>query len=692
MLRSRDIVALLMAVWLMRLAWNDENENSHSAAFHLAFYTHAKVFEPLDIDGDGTTEALAIVEHNAAQQKWDLEILDLKPIHQKVLTNLPPFRPKSMFPPITIETLAAPITMATGQIMVQPKVTSKKVITTTATSGIDYTDRSRHYFCGTDWHDASQKCGTPCPGGTPGECPGDEKCFADTPCDALATASSAEGETDYQLTPAGGLPAIVTLWSDGAVRMHAVTTSPGSTGLQVRELWSQNLVLGMDVYQVTLLGDVDVSEGNQDLGRHGMVVIGGTAHQASLVYALDTMTGQLVWTSSSQKDELPQAEPIARGTTSVARRRSRLLEEAGESLKDWSLPNCWTLYKHSLLHEGIPHSFWGPADSKWDAIHVNCQKIKPQPKHKKWHHKHRQRPIQGRPNVLLGRFPGGLHLRSLKNGRSICHLSLMDHIFYADLNHDGTLDQVQAVTSSTTMSKHDEESNGKWVAALAHQVARDIKSNRRESGEVTKRVPSKSLCHVLALSGIPAREQLFAANLCPGSWGKEQVELSAAPPLLMPHDQLVVALSNGLVSKYQAKTGIRVWQHFPHEDHPTWSHTSDAAMTASIYPKQANSPILVSGENGMTILSNARGNVLASTVFPQQPTTTRPVLQDWSGDGTVDVLIATPDAVWGYVVVVKRGASVFFRILVGFLFVGMALALLRNRHISGSGDKRSTDK
>ncbi|KAL3785546.1 hypothetical protein ACHAW5_010507 [Stephanodiscus triporus] len=40
-----------------------------------------------------------------------------------------------------------------------------------------------HNFCGKTWCDAAYLCGTPCPGGTDGECNPGEYCFANTPCD-----------------------------------------------------------------------------------------------------------------------------------------------------------------------------------------------------------------------------------------------------------------------------------------------------------------------------------------------------------------------------------------------------------------------------------------------------------------------------------------------------------------------------
>ena len=95
----------------------------------------------------------------------------------------------------------------------------------------------------------------------------------------------------------------------------------------------------------------------------------------------------------------------------------------------------------------------------------------------------------------------------------------------------------------------------------------------------------------------------------------------------------------------------------------------------------------------MVVLSATSANVLASTNIPQR-SLRRPILTDVSGDGVSDVLVTTADAIWGYQVIVRTGASIFFRIMVGLLLMGILLALLRNRYGGSSVRdryKRSTD-
>jgi hypothetical protein len=190
MLRSQDSVALILALILARMAWNDSTELL-SASAHLTFYLpreKASVMSPMDVDGDGTNKALAVIKAGSSTPaSWELQILDLKPLYQFSKTDLAPFRPSVLF--ASSETNedhpAIPIKLVAGQVLVkrmnqhQSKEKPKPVIS--GEHEID--DRNCHYFCGTDWHDASSKCATPCPAGQASKCSGDDRCFADTPCD-----------------------------------------------------------------------------------------------------------------------------------------------------------------------------------------------------------------------------------------------------------------------------------------------------------------------------------------------------------------------------------------------------------------------------------------------------------------------------------------------------------------------------
>jgi len=292
----------------------------------------------------------------------------------------------------------------------------------------------------------------------------------------------------------------------------------------------------------------------------------------------------------------------------------------------------------------------------------------------------------------------GMEVRSLKNGRSLCHLSLWTETLYTDLNHDGVLDSIQIVTGDHEPPEADEKLDDqyKFTAELVKRVANlDEKVSLKEALE--QQVKRTSLCHAMALSGVPNKEELFSANLCGRESTHPSVALEGAPPLAVEGTRkgkdVIMAVNNGMVHRYRGSTGRRQWQlvgkHY--EDFPTWDDASIVALSRieaeNVLP--SNRPIVLAGENSLAILSPKKGRVLSTAIFPQ-PSSRRPVLIDFTGDGTTDVLVITTDAIWGYQVVVRTGASIFFRIVVGLLLVGMMLALLRNQFGPQPG-KRSTD-
>jgi hypothetical protein len=156
---------------------------------------------------------------------------------------------------------------------------------------------------------------------------------------------------------------------------------------------------------------------------------------------------------------------------------------------------------------------------------------------------------------------------------------------------------------------------------------------------------------------------------------------------------LIVALSNGQISRFRGVSGSRVWQISGRrfEDFPTWDDTTLVSIDRieAEFAQPATRPILIAGENSMALLASRKGTVLATASFPQ-PSMRKPLLMDFNGDGTTDVMVMTQDAIWGYRVVVKTGTSILFRITVGLLLVAMMMAVLRNRFSPQPG-KRSTD-
>jgi hypothetical protein len=782
------MVAIVLALLLTRMAWND-NLESLSVSVNLAFYfprEQALAVSPFDVDGDGTSEALAVV-HASSPMNWVLQILDLKPLHQFGKTHLAPFRPTVLFTSKDInEEGAEPLKLTTGQVLVkstaqtQKKFDKKPYVVATDQ---ELTDRTRHYFCGLDWHDTASKCATPCPSGQASECPGDEKCFADTPCDALSHSRKPMVEDTqvlFQLTPGGGLPSIVTFWSNGVLSLHSLTsdmsleeeanTRKSSTKkqrrqaekqLELRQMWRNRVFaehidtdahkIEWDELNVRFLDSVMSEE--QGSAHHGMILVSGSywnyddeedwedLEYTYFVLAVDAFTGKILWDSFSEEEKegvqnLPL--PMTRGATSMARRRSRIpsLSQVSPMIEPSTLPNCLVAFKHTLK-DILPFAYWGPHDSDLLAIHMDQKKrnkdknhdadhhavkhhrghehnhdqhkLLPVAKPKKWHHRFTKKNKQtalvfGRPNVIATHSREGLNIRSLKNGRPLCHLSLLEETLYSDLNADGILDQVQVVTSPDSEDRKD-----KWVKRLLHKLEKEH-TDLKEKGAKNKLMDSlPTPCHAMALSGMPPREEIFSTSLC----GNTQERMgnnpsftleSIAPIVVESLDgrrgsrDVIVALNNGMVHRLHGASGRKEWQLVGkhHTDFPTWEDSEDNESYAMLTRVQSDKvapsirPVLLVGENSMAVLSVKDGRVLASASFPQT-SMTRPVLAEVSGDGTTDVMILSTDAIWGFQISVKPGASIALRIMVGLMLMGLMLAVLRNR-FGQRKDKRSTDE
>lgn len=324
-------------------------------------------------------------------------------------------------------------------------------------------------------------------------------------------------------------------------------------------------------------------------------------------------------------------------------------------------------------------------------------------KQKKYDARH---PHNGKPNVILFHGREGLAVLSLKNGRPVCHISLMDHSLYADMDSDGVIDIVQVVTSPEGSNR----SSG--VQSLIQRIGKEASKFENQ--------PNLVICHALVTSGLPPREEVFTAPLCLGGpVDPSRPHLVAAPPLLIEGsmgygNDVVFAMNNGVVVRYDFN-GREVWRKKGglKDGTPSWysGHSaaflgrvqfgsvreSHSSVSASSHRNQHRPgspvrPILLSGEDGAALMSPASGKVLFSVVYPQT-VTSQPLLADLNGDGTDDLLVVSNDAIWGYRVVVETGRSGGFTIVVVTLLIGVALAALvhKTSHLPGQPPRRSTD-
>lgn len=314
-------------------------------------------------------------------------------------------------------------------------------------------------------------------------------------------------------------------------------------------------------------------------------------------------------------------------------------------------------------------------------------------------------PRMGKPNVVMFHGRDGLAVLSLKNGRPVCHLSLIDNALYADMDRDGVVDLVQVVTAS-------EGSRSGGIQNLIQRI------NKSEDSPVGNRNDGPVICHALVTSGLPPREEVFTAPLCLGGPfvsvdpKMPQAGLWAAPPLLVEGslgygNDVVFAMNNGVVVRYDSN-GREVWRKKHSKDGtPSWhsassgflgrvqfgSVKSHSSVSASSHRNQHRPgspvrPILLSGEDGAALISTSSGKVLSNVVYPQSAVD-QPLLADLNGDGTDDLLIVSADAIWGYRVVVETGRSGFFSILVVTLVVCVALSALVNK--TSQTPRRSMD-
>jgi hypothetical protein len=454
--------------------------------------------------------------------------------------------------------------------------------------------------------------------------------------------------------------------------------------------------------------------------------------RAYVTIALDSYTGKPLWKvhfSDPTQNIKPPPLPALRGETSFARRRSniaRLMQADSSSASASALPNCLTLLKRHIK-EVLPYSYWGPNDAGLAAIHLNQKKkthdssnhlaSKPHEERpalstnakKKWHHRFHKRkhnlnqqnhPMQGKPNALVAQTRGGLQIRSLKNGKALCHLSLLEETLYSDFNNDGVIDQVQILLNSKKNRPSD-----KFVWNLVGKLEKEHQE-LKESG-ANKKVLMESmpqLCHAMALSGIPAKEEIFSAPICGTAQERAgvnpHVRLDGLNPLVVESlngrrntRDVIVAVNNGMVHRLHGTTGRKEWSlsGSHHENFPTWDTKSHNALLARVQSHLLPPPIrpiLLAGENSLAVLSAKTGVILASAVFPQV-SRLRPILADVSGDGSTDVMVLTEDGVWGFQISVHPGSPVVLRIVVGLLLMGLMLAVIRNRY--GRQDRRSTD-
>jgi hypothetical protein len=340
---------------------------------------------------------------------------------------------------------------------------------------------------------------------------------------------------------------------------------------------------------------------------------------------------------------------------------------------------------------------------------------------KNYHRQQRQQLQQHqqlKTNVVLVHNQFGITALSLRNGRPICHSSLLTKRLYADINGDGILDDFQ-ITLDHTGTHHNQDEDK--MKTMANSTTPKEKNDLYESSQdyATKLVNqvredprTTRLCHALLLSGVPAREELFRASVC-NLKSYTDIPLSVAPPLLVdggtsstadmnslsasqPRD-IVIALSDGTMTRLD-ENGRRVWTSLGREGMPTWHHENGHGRDGflgfidvrykSKMVSSSSKPIIISGSDGFAIISQSTGRVLDHKQFPQMAMG-RTILTDINGDGTTDIIVTSADAIWGYCIQVDRSGISFMEVMMYLLLLGIGVAWLYQ--LTDKDAKRATD-
>ena len=465
---------------------------------------------------------------------------------------------------------------------------------------------------------------------------------------------------------------------------------------------------------------------------------GNNSDESSLYFALDAFSGEILWKNDAHhrhhsnrdaqgmdhtiEDTYSEQQPqVHMPLSSTGRRRSRLSQYTKNVIKtdeSESSEDCQHHFRKLILEESsgvLPHAFWHQGvqrgsiefDTKLMSSHFDR---KHQYKRIQNHHPNSNRAKPGwlvkaitdagkrkvkqqrnsslrygNPNVVAFHNRHGINILSLKNGKQVCHLSLLENVFYADVNQDGIVDQIQVVTKNA----HTQDEEG------------------------AKPIP---VCQALVHSGITIKDEIVSIPLCNGKNNKPhpgvdtRSNLSAAPPLLvesvdgfgnMEYD-MVYAINNGLIKRFDMQ-GRALWTgRGPLADVPGWDEIHGMNngyldrinfedILASSKIMLGMRPILLSGDSKLSIFTSGGGRLLDKASFPQM-IVGRPILADLNGDGTTDVLVTTIDGIWGYCVTVATGSSKFLKIMNSFLGLFVTFTFFVG-YFDGPGHEmqRSTD-
>jgi hypothetical protein len=711
---------------------------------------------PFDIDGDGVVDAIVApsLDENSndymkqkkndhsnknrfiaekEHEEWIVRVLDLKPLqHGPTSVEIP------IYPDIISQSENkgsknnVPIKIITGQIRPNQnhdqlhhdngKEEEEECFDSNMKKDNGRSQHlQRYYFCGQTWNEANKKCTTHCPSGSNEDCPMGEQCYANSSCDIINLnrnkMNTFYNNTGHDLmekmvkSPHGGLASTVTVWSDGEITLHAVTTdllpnrkAMKKSKLELRQIWTIN-PFPKGAHNIHIKGDsshpyiefeeIDlILEHNVSFTKYGSVFLAASFYSSmqnqkdkkvlhKLYLSIDALSGHSIWShhhsddnqimDSSQNNTYQSSQADDHDNVDkevIKQEQNDVISERGV-IKD-----CQAIFPRSIMN-AFPYAYYRQQDTNIFVTHLYCREKEQSSQQYMTDYStsdhHRQ------SNVAIIHNHRGIDVMTLKDGYHLCHSSLDPNIVHADITNQGNIDHLQVISDN---------------------VEGQVQAN--DPLDLYKRA-ARVNCHATLSSGRDTRHKLIHMNLCLGSVqnrnprsGKERIDtlkhigIDAAKPLLLESlyvrsgnktRDIVFALNHGSLQRYDA-SGSLLWSsnydNIPKWDHE-YKHSNGFLGRIDIRQKYQSAalirPIIVMGDQTIAIISSGAGKVLATATLPQLATAGDPILVDFDGDGTTDILVTTKDALWGYRVQV-HGSSKLIRFAVAILLFWFGVVLI----------------
>lgn len=283
------------------------------------------------------------------------------------------------------------------------------------------------------------------------------------------------------------------------------------------------------------------------------------------------------------------------------------------------------------------------------------------------------------PNVLVAHTKHGIEVIALRSGVPLTSLALNREQSYGDVDGDGVVDSILILE------------NEKDAAGHASQFVMDGENHLQH-------------CHMMVVSGLPPRSQLFNGTIClhrrsmadpiSKTSNRKPPVIAASPPILLrtmddrsntesKKKNVVVSTNMGMVTSYRSN-GEFDWQC---KQSPIWKLDFSFASLLHFDPDSERaeevgshdtvySQLLVVGDTEVSLISRD-GFLLTSAKIPNTPIA-RPVIGDFNSDGYTDVIIVTDDALLGYRLEVTPSTK---GLLISFIVLSAIMALFYFLHL-----------